>query len=320
VQFLSLDDRFCALRSDAFSTSLHCRGLSGSEFAGLFSSGSRRPDWHRLAEGLPLQIGLAGELPLEASQPSPGPWLVMDQGEVALTSDQPGQARIDPGADLDERLLPQPLHLLLAQQWARLGLFPLHAAAIEWQDRGVLLLGQRAAGKSSLVLAALAHGARIVSDDWLLVGRDAAGQWRAERLRQFLMLRPGRILDTFSQPLPPDLIATRDGRRVWPIGPGQAQFPAELKLDRCLWLDTPVDARPARSVIGRIDQAKLLARLIESAMPILLTRNYPVETAALMDAFRALSTGLLVHTAVSGQDLLDKPAQVLERLLLADQA
>ena len=86
-----------------------------------------------------------------------------------MPPDWPGS---EPDADRHNLLLPQALHLLLTQQWARAGLMPVHACAFSIAGQGILALGDRGAGKSSLVLAALAAGARIVSDDWLLLGLD----------------------------------------------------------------------------------------------------------------------------------------------------
>ena len=48
---------------------------------------------------------------------------------------------------------------------------PLHATAVELEGRGLLILGPPGAGKSALALDLIALGARLVSDDVVLVRR-----------------------------------------------------------------------------------------------------------------------------------------------------
>jgi HPr kinase/phosphorylase len=47
----------------------------------------------------------------------------------------------------------------------------LHATAIAWDDRGLLILGPSGAGKSALALALMAHGAALIADDRTSVHR-----------------------------------------------------------------------------------------------------------------------------------------------------
>jgi hypothetical protein len=241
-------------------------------------------------------------------------------GAAWLSSGKPGQARLALNPRSDDRLLPAPLNLLLAQQWARQGLFPLHAAALSWQGRGLLVLGDQGAGKSSLVLAALAVGARIISDDWLLVGHQQ-GQPRAERLREFLMFRPGRTWDAFGPTIGRSLACekTGDGRFLHAISEedSSAAFPIWTRLDRCLLLRASEAERPRSTTLAETDQSSLLAQMIEAAMPILLTRRFPLERDRLFARFRALATGLPALSATTGMDLTTHPGQVLERLFSA---
>ena len=97
-----------------------------------------------------------------------------------------------------DRILPQSLHLLLAQQWARAGIMTLHAAAVSTPGGGILSLGPRGAGTSTLTVSALAAGLGVITDDWMILGRAADGQIEVERLRGFLMLR--RLVES-SMPL-----------------------------------------------------------------------------------------------------------------------
>ncbi len=45
----------------------------------------------------------------------------------------------------------------------------LHACAVDYQGKGVLILGPTGSGKSSLALQLMAHGAQLVSDDRTMV-------------------------------------------------------------------------------------------------------------------------------------------------------
>lgn len=47
----------------------------------------------------------------------------------------------------------------------------LHASAVDWEGRGVLIRGSAGSGKSSLALALMAFGARLVGDDRVRVER-----------------------------------------------------------------------------------------------------------------------------------------------------
>jgi hypothetical protein len=49
------------------------------------------------------------------------------------------------------------------------GFAPLHASALVWRERGVLLSGFSTAGKTGALLAFLARGASLVGDDWLAI-------------------------------------------------------------------------------------------------------------------------------------------------------
>jgi hypothetical protein len=51
----------------------------------------------------------------------------------------------------------------LASAW--IGRLPLHASAIEWRGRGVLLAGRAGSGKSTLAAELLGQGARLIGDD-----------------------------------------------------------------------------------------------------------------------------------------------------------
>jgi hypothetical protein len=306
----------CRLRADAFERDLAITGLSPVEMASFFGAAQARPDPELLAARGPISARLDQDEPIDtggdrlAAHRAEG----LNDGQALLASGQPGQARLH-AAFPSDRLLPGPLNLLLAQQWARQGLFPLHAAALRWGGHGVLILGGQGSGKSSLILAALAQGAAVISDDWLLVG-SVRSEARAERLRRFLMFRPGASWDRFGPGLADayPLRASNDGRFVHAIEQANPAFPEWTRLDRCVVLGPPDGPRPGLTTLDGTDQARLLAALIDAAMPILMTARFPVERALLFDRFKALSQQLPVMAATTGLDLLTEPRSVLERL------
>jgi HPr kinase/phosphorylase len=51
----------------------------------------------------------------------------------------------------------------------------LHASAVAWETRGLLILGGSGAGKSALALTLMAYGAQLVSDDRTILTRMPEG-------------------------------------------------------------------------------------------------------------------------------------------------
>lgn len=325
------------LTSSAFDRALLFDGLRVEELDALFRANGERPNWKAIARRGPIQASIKGDSQANLAEIKAQTQPRSLSGGVAhLASDHVGAVELDADHNFDERLLPEPMNLLFAQQWARLGLFPLHAAALRWQGHGILLLGDQGAGKSSLVLAALAHGAEVISDDWLLMGCHNS-EIRAERLREFLMFRPGQTWDRFRngfgkrsenrvEPAPDNQNSIRripDGRLVHCIAEDDPRYPEWTSLNRCLVLRAPNDIksinppepkRPARSTLEPVNQSTLLAALIEAAMPILMTQRFSAERDRLFKQFQALASQLSARQAISGLDLIENPTTVMDRL------
>ena len=91
-------------------------------------------------------------------------WMT-DGGEVDLDGPRPelrSPDRMNP-VDTIERWL----HIFLASE-AREAVF-VHAGVVEWQGQAILLPGRSWAGKSTLVQALVAEGARFMSDEYAVV-------------------------------------------------------------------------------------------------------------------------------------------------------
>lgn len=215
--------------------------------------------------------------------------------------------------------MPRSLSLLLAQQWARCGLLPVHAAVLEMHGRGVLVLAGKGSGKSVLSLAALVTGGRVVSDDWVLLGMQSAERVWATRLRDTLLLRESWAVERLIRHLP-------DCRfRPWPGRPKYAldladgnrldqRFPAGCGIDAIWLLNRARGSRTRRSVVERVHPARALAALIQSSSPLLFGPAMPVERQSLMLMASRLINNATCHAVATGTDLVDDPELVMARL------
>lgn len=91
------------------------------------------------------------------------------------------------------------------------GVFAVHAGAVEWCGRALLLPGATHAGKSSLVAELLRRGATYFSDEYALI--DAEG--RVHPYPRPLLLRNGRPNQI---PASPEDCGSQAGRRPAPVG------------------------------------------------------------------------------------------------------
>ncbi|MEK6256721.1 MAG: hypothetical protein N2C13_05320, partial [Chloroflexota bacterium] len=57
---------------------------------------------------------------------------------------------------------------ILKLYFLKLNIFSLHASAIEYDQKGIVVLGWAQGGKTSALLAYIQQGARFVADDWVL--------------------------------------------------------------------------------------------------------------------------------------------------------
>ncbi|MCK9488751.1 MAG: hypothetical protein M0Q42_05040 [Xanthomonadales bacterium] len=310
----------CQLRCQALPVSLTVTGLAAADLAALLqASASPSADW---------------------PQQRPPPVIVIDNPDVAplptlsaqVQSLQVGPDRVElvsgraahlyPGVAEQQSSLPshfpQSLYLCLAQQWARSGVFALHAAGIVTADEGLLVLGERMAGKSTLALSALAAGHQVVSDDWLLLAADSDGRCQMERLREYLAIRPGPVAQRL---LPRAALAgvkrtsSAEQRQLVPIDElASARFPVSAAVTR-LWQLQPASDRPESTRIVPETAAGALASLITAAMPLLLSAQFPAERQALMTTAGSLLREIPAERVTAGRDLAREPGPNWERLL-----
>jgi hypothetical protein len=173
----------------------------------------------------------------------------------------------------------------------RQGLEPVHAAIVDVGGEAIALLGDCTYGKSTLAAAFLAQGCRLVSDDVLVVGREAAR----------LLAQPG----TGRIKLNPDsaraLLPGREGtpvfrgaeKRAFQLDERLAQRKA-VPLRAFLVLPPPAErAGCARIAIETIEPTRLFHALVKNTYvrymtdPARLRRNFAHNTqlAGAVDAF-----------------------------------
>ena len=204
----------------------------------------------------------------------------------------------------DLYLLSHPvLSLLVMELLKRRRLFPLHAAGLALDDRGILLAGTSGAGKSTLSVALARAGFAFLSDDTVFLEADAPG-WR---VRAF----PDQIdLCADAADLFPELRRTIDG----PVPPNwrKRQIRAESMYGSPIsWAARPqtlifprVAGRP-RSTIRRISPEEAL---LELAPNVLLTDS--VASQQHLDALAGIATQCACFRLDTGRELDDAVAVV----------
>jgi len=311
---------------ETFDARIAVSGLPTRVLEGLFyGSPSARAHWKA---GLTLTAGLAaganrsGAAAISAGETTSADSFEQDlpDGCARLHSGAPGVLNVERRHSMADLLIPQSLYLLLAQQWARAGLLLVHGAAFEYNGTGILAMGDTGAGKSVLTAAALAAQARVVSDDWVMVGRDGRGRLNAERLREFMMLRHGRACEEILSQLP-DLIARSSPG--WPKsviaipkaqGPGSHEFPRHCRIDDVWILQSPTAERRAVSTSTTAPPGTVLSTVIQATMPLFFSKRFPVELHRVRNASRDVIGECDCRLIETGTDLIEQPGVTLSTL------
>ncbi|MCE6960327.1 serine kinase [Cereibacter sphaeroides] len=88
---------------------------------------------------------------------------------------EPGRITASPHPDVSEDLIAYPLlGSVLALALEQMGLFTLHASAVSVAGRGVVMMGDKGAGKSTTATALIRAGHPLVADDIVAVDADLA--------------------------------------------------------------------------------------------------------------------------------------------------
>ncbi len=194
---------------------------------------------------------------------------------------------------------------------ASLGVLALHAAGFEVGGDRLLSVGRTNSGKSTLATLALRQGGRVVSDDSLLVWREA-GEINVAPLRRNVNLRPATeaLLPTRWKQL-----AGRDGpggrltlaRTAAPAAFLGRSSPRKLLLCR-------IDRRRARTKVRRIAQGEAMAGVILATSAAYLAREFPALHQATWGVLHQLISGVACFQVDLGRDVLAAPDEAWDRI------
>jgi hypothetical protein len=174
-------------------------------------------------------------------------------------------------------------------------------------------VGDSMAGKSTLALALLHGGGRLLSDD-LVLGRVEADRFRLSALRQDLYVREGS-LGLIPAPLR-SLFAddgSGSGRRVLRRSLAQDRFVDEV-APQVLWFLDGHD-RPQGVEVSGMSQAEALGLLFRQVSPLFLSRRYDLEREAQFPGLLRLVQSTACYKVRLGPDLLQAPAEIVQELV-----
>lgn len=304
------------LQSQAFDAAVDVLGLSAGELAWMFGyPGGQSFAWSALRNRGIIRVALAASSCAPKTD-DPRFTVELDDGTVQCCSDQPAELKVLEQHDSPSDRLARSLNLALSQQWARAGIMLVHAAGVAISGTGVLILGSKASGKSTLTAAVLAAEGQAVSDDWMLLGLGRDGQPRMERMRGFLMLRHSWASETLlAQPANLQFYTQADRPKyVLAIPEDTGRFPTTHRVDLAVKLLRP-RPRPKESRSRSAPPHSLMAALMSAGMPLLFGRGFSAERENLNNLAAQLLNQLETTELICGTDLPAHP-DLVKRILV----
>ena len=193
----------------------------------------------------------------------------------------------------------------------------LHGAAFHQSPEFTpLILGDSRSGKSTLTSLALRMGAKVVSDDHLLLSKTApSGRsvFELESMRPDLHLRSPthRLLrDPLASRLRP---ANFNGEHRW-ILPHHLNPQFQRRASPTVILCSTIDRELQETDIQPMPPPAALAEMMRCSSPLFLSAKFPQERAVLMDLISAMIASLPAFRLRLGKDLFDKPEETFQRL------
>lgn len=302
------------LISTTFAGRVRVHGPASSALAALHLGATGRPSWEAIRQLGPTRYEAEaisqGQTHAEPFQRDFGDSLVHGASNAPATcsilpTHQPG----------DPRHLPAAMGFAFAQQWARLGHACVHGALLTVDGCGVLVLGQRGAGKSVLATSALIAGGGIVSDDYLLAG-ERDGVLLGERIRAFMSLRQSWAARTLFAASKDGWHPNRGGTRAFlQVDASDPRFPTHSRIDRVWILVRPRAGRQQESSLEPISQAALFSALVGATQPLLLGPGFAHERRRLIHLFTRLASRARPMRLETGQDIVLESRAAWQRLL-----
>ena len=192
----------------------------------------------------------------------------------------------------------------------------LHGAAFQHAAFSPLILGDSRSGKSTLTALALRMGAKVVSDDHLVLSRVEVTGTSVFELES---MRPDLHLRSPSHRLLPEALALGlkpanfNGEQRWTLH-HQSNPQFQRTANPTVILCSKIDRRLKETTVQSMAPAAVLAELMRSSSPLFLSAKFPQERAILMNLMLALITRIPAFQLRLGRDLFDKPEQTFQRL------
>ena len=198
---------------------------------------------------------------------------------------------------------------------ARQGLPVLHSCSFELGGASVLGLGESFSGKTTVSVAAMRAGGRVVSDDVVLVVLGEGGLCSLLPVRSYGWLR-GRTREIVPDELRVKMAKNQEnGLPRWVLNREDAgkSFVDRMAPD-VIWVQS-VDRRLKESRIESINQGHVFAALIRASSPLYLSRHCPEIRDKLIPVFRSLCEQCRGFRVRLGRRLLEDPAGEMRRLV-----
>ena len=170
----------------------------------------------------------------------------------------------------------------------------LHASAVCIDGRAVALLGSRGAGKSTLAFALVKQGARLLTDDTLIVRFDDQGEpWAAPGLQRV------RLWEDSARALGASAVGTDGAKSTLDLLPRDQRQDAGARLDACYFVGPVAAVEPvAREQLSSVHAA--VACVCFSKLGSLVGGT---EATATLDRCARLVRGVPMYAASIPRDL-----------------
>lgn len=229
-----------------------------------------------------------------------------------------------PGAGVELRATPEYFHngndglhhvfgLAVSHAFAGLGAAVIHAAAFELDSVSLLALGPGRSGKSTLTALALRAGARVFSDDTLLLRTCSEGYAHAVAIKEHLLFRdptPALLPESLQRKL--KLLTIRGERRLML---DSVQYTLVRESTRpTVFVSSQIHKDLVKTEIRPMQKVTAMAEVMRAVSPLFLTNQFRKEKAAMMPTISALARETPSYHVYLGQDIFSQPDAVFRRL------
>lgn len=204
-------------------------------------------------------------------------------------------------------------HLLFGR-----GVLPAHGACIVERTRGLLFLGDSQSGKSTLTLAALMAGQKVVSDDAVLLRSGRKNRLRVRSLRRDLSFRVGAL--ALAPPELGGLLCDEwtgwEKRLVLSRDRCPEFFADSAEVSGLFILENVLSGaeRDSASRAVRASPRAALAALVGKSSPIAYDRWSSQTAGEVLSFATSIAENVPAYFLKPGTDVIRTPAEALERI------